>query len=200
MEKIFFINDVITLMTAEDWEQYKANMPKLASDHPAPELQNKVEYEGGTRYFEELKDEHLQGAISFLLNETMRLDEELLGELLADEIEEQLDYMRKHEKLFYSYEDFAVGKLHRIHCFHIRPEPTTVTALLGNDIRAQALRQIEEMLNEDRLVRVNNIHINESLNDYIQMIQDWYATFNGLKDYCEDMGFEFGYEDGVPLG
>lgn len=66
MEKMYFFDNVIEIMNADEWSQYKSNMPVLNSSLPAPAVQSKIEYEGGTKYFQDLRGRLLQGAISFI--------------------------------------------------------------------------------------------------------------------------------------
>lgn len=196
---MYFFDNVIEIMNADEWSQYKSNMPVLNSSLPAPAAQSKIEYEGGTKYFQDLRGRLPQGAISFMLTQISSLDEGLLQELLADEIQEVLTNLRQHQNEFKHSKGFAVGKLHRIQWFHIYPEPRTVTQLMRNDIRAQTIIQVENMLNRERKINLNLIRIDSNLQQYLQMIRSWYATYNGMKDRCEDLELEFGYLDGVPL-
>lgn len=199
MEKIFVVNDYVYILTPAEWEEYKNNLPVLKVECETPKSLYKGEYEGGTKFFEELKDNELKRAVSFMLQESLTLDKEILGDILIDVIADVLKYTQKHSELFHTYENFKVGELHRIYCFHLTPEPSTVSSVLRNEIKSQVLKQVEEMMVNNKPVDISKVAVNKSINEHLNLINAWYKTHAGIKDYCEDKGIEFAFEDGTPL-
>lgn len=189
----------IVIMTLDEWNGYKNNMPILTSDAAMPEQDSVEDYEGETERFEELTGDHLKSAITFMLDEIRNLDEDYLGDNLKEIIEDQVMLVKTLGKDLEKDHNFVLGSLHRIPCFQIYPEPKTLKALVENEITAQALAQAEEQLKETGTFDVNKVSIKENLSDYLDTIKAWYSTRDGMKDYCDTMDFSFAKKDGTPL-
>lgn len=198
MERIFLISDYVVVLTPQEWEQYKLNLPVLDIGDTFEPAVPKEKYEGGTKYFNELEGDLLKKAATFVIK-NMTLSEDMLNECLQDTLIDVRRYAENHSRLFETYEDFKIGKLHRIHCFHLIPEPKILSTLLRNEMRHKMLTQIESMLDKGEPVIIENIVLSDKLSDYMWLIKQWYQTYNGINDFCEDMSIEFGYEDAIPL-
>jgi len=199
MEKIFLVNDYVQILTPLDWQWFKKNMPVLSSNAATIGLQRAASYDGGTKFFYELEGEQLDTAIAFMLEAVKKIDTNTLSEMLESIIANATKYAKKHERLFSTYEDFARGRTHRIHCFHLQPEPRTVYGLISNEVKWQMIEQLEHSLKVGSVISISDISIKTDLKEYLEMIRTWYQTFNGMNDYCDDMGICFGYEDTVPV-